>query len=209
MSKNLSQIVPGYPEEYPQTLADLVDAELENITDPVARELRKQTLAVVRAGVQHFINGPWDVLELLSSGYVLRSWDKAWASYALDPNRQPILVPNKEGVTSYLKKHTKLLPKFEELPPLYTGRSSTPPKWLVIYGGGPEILEKEPVRKGLQRLTRETDVADFIFYKKGDDEAPILWSTKAGTGVTGTTRPTAQQVPFPDPELITALKEAL
>ena len=80
---------------------------------------------------------------------------------------------------------------------------------VVVHGGGPEILEKEPVRKGLQRLTRETDVADFIFYKKEDDQAPILWSTKAGTGVTGTTRPTAQQVPFPDPELITALKEAL
>jgi len=209
MSKNLSVIVPGYPEEYPQNLADLVEAEIETITDPVARELRKQTLAVVRAGVAHFINGPWDVLELLTSGYVLRSWDKAWASYALDPSRQPILVPNQNGVSTYLKKHTKLLPKIDDLPPLYTGREKTPPKWLVIYGGSPEILKKEPVRKGLLRLTREVKVADFIFFQKGDNEAPVLWSTKAGTGVTGTTRPTSQEVSFPDPELITALKEAL
>lgn len=208
--KKLSDIVPGYPEDHPQTLAALLDADPESIKEPVAWELRHQALGVARSWESHFVTSPWDVLELIVSGYVIHPWEKAWKSYALSSDRQPILVPSDKGSARYLSKATKLLPKPSDLGPLPQGTSANrSAAWLVVYGGSPEVLSRDGVIPGLVRLTRSVQVADIVFFDREAQGQPTLWSVKANTGMSGISRAFAREVPFPDPAIVESLRSAL
>jgi hypothetical protein len=207
---SLSEMITDYPPDHPQNLKELVGASPALITDEKAWELRSQVLSVVRGWDTHCVNSPWDALNLITSGYVLHPWEKAWKSYALNPGRQPVLEFSPKGRSRYQCKSTKLLPKPEELPDLYaTVTKSRKPAWLVIYGGNPKILEKEPVRLGLAKLSRMRPIADILFYSNEENKEPVLWSTKAGTGIRGTSRAASNEEPFPHPEYISDIRSNL
>lgn len=199
--RTLSECVPGYPADHPQTLAELAAAEPDTITAPAAWFLRRQVIAASRAAERHDVNGPSDVLALLTNGYALHPWEGAWVSYALSARRQVILVPGEGGSMRSLRKATRLIPKTEDLPeiPSTAYRGPKKPGWLLIYGGTPDVLSKEHVAQGLATLQRRVPVADICFYQKGEEGicAPTLWSVRAQAGVSGTTR-----VEFPDPEAL-------
>ena len=159
---------------------------------------------------QHYVNSPWDVLELVVSGYVIHPWDGAWRTYALSADKQPILVPSEKGRMRYLSHGTRLLPKPDDLGPLPrrgdgTGQSS----WLVVYGGTPDVLSKNGVPQGLVRLGRTKPLSDIVFYSSGEGTEPKLWSIKAGTGVKGSTKAGAKEETFPDPQVAQSIKQSL
>lgn len=202
-AKGLSELFPEYPADHPQTLQELFEAEPSTLSNPVAWELRRQSVQMAHSTETHYVNTPWDVLKLITSGYVIRPFEKGWVSHALSATRQPILIPREDGSLRYQKKATKLLPKPDELPNLYRGSGNKrAPAWLVVYGGSPEILEKEPVRKGLAKLTRMRAIADIVFYENLPDALPTLWSIKAGTGMSGVTKNSAKEIPFPEPSYV-------
>ena len=194
----------SYPDDHPQTLAELVAAEPDTISHPLAWFLRKQTTGATRAAERHHVHGPDDVLKLLRNGYALHVWEGAWRSYALSGERQVVLQPDDKGTMRSLCKATRLLPKADELPEIprsaYRGRKK--PGWLVLFGGNPEVLSREHVTQGLATLQRKTAVADICFYECDPDRgiAPTLWSVRAGVGVTSTGGPGGTEVPFPDPQ---------
>jgi hypothetical protein len=191
-----------YPEDHPQTLTDLVSAEPDTITHPLAWFLRKQAIATTRASEKHHIRGPADVMKLLSNKYVLHPWDGKWVSYALNADREVILVTDDSGRTKSLRKATQRIPRKEDLPdiPASAWRGSKRPAWLVIFGGNPDVLDKEFVARGLATLQRTTSIADICFYECDPDAElpPTLWSVRAGVGMsTGDAA-----VPFPTPETL-------
>lgn len=205
----LSELVPGYPQEYPQTLAALLDANPQEIEGDLAWGLRKHALAVTSTWEQHHINSPWDVLELIVSGYIIHPWEGAWRTYALSGDRQPVMTPSKEGRMRYLSHGTRLLPKPDDLGPLPTTGNQGKPAWLVVYGGTPDVLSKAGVAQGLTRLIRTKPIADIVFYSAVEGQNPTLWSIKAGTGVSGTSKAGCKETAFADPDIALTIREAL
>lgn len=198
-----------YPEDHPQTLRGLLDADPDTIKHPLAWFLRAQGMDVRRSAEQHYINGPADALRLLRNGYVLHPWTGKWASYALSGSRTVMHTPHPRGGNTPLRVRTAIIPKHEDLPPLprhgRDGQKS--PAWLVIYGGTPEVLSKPGVARGLATLRRRAPVADVLFFHKDADAGipPTLWSIQAGVGMADTGSAGGRRVEFPDAD---ALNEA-
>lgn len=201
-----------YPEDHPQTLADLVAADPDSLSHPLAWFLRKQAIEATRAAERHYVTGPKDALSLLNKRYALRAWEGAWVSYGLSADRQVILVPHDKGGVRSLRKATRIIPKAEDLPELPPGRSKNGKRaaWLVIYGGDPQVLSKPHVAQGLATLQRRVPVADIVFYDCPSEggQAPTLWSVRAGTGVTETGGPGGTEVPFPDLDALAEVRSA-
>lgn len=204
-----------WPATFPQTLAALVSADPEDVSGELAWALRHQAVdATHRQNSVHHVNGPTDVLDLITRGYVLHPWAGAWKTYALGTDRAPMLRPSDTGRVSYVVKATRLIPKVDDLPPLPPGTGSSLPLWLPIYGGSPDVLAKPGVAKGLATLARRVAVADVVFYHADAESgtAPTLWSVRAGAGISGASRAFSQQVDFPNfdgDDPVGLIKEAL
>lgn len=197
-----------YPEDHPQTLRDLLDADPETISHPLAWYLRAQAVEVKRSTEQHYINSPRDAFRLLRNGYMLHPWTGKWVAYALSGSRTVLSVPHPRGGVTPLRVRTPIIPKADDLPKLprsADGRRT--PTWLVIYGGTPEVMSKPGVARGLASLRRRKPVADVLFFHKDPTSgvAPTLWSLQAGVGLRENGSATGVVVPFPDPD---ALEEA-
>lgn len=173
----------AYPKEYPQTLAELLDASPDSLKHPLAWWLRHQAVDVSNRSEAHYINTPADVAELIRKGYVIHPLDKAWKSYALSADRQPILQPNAKGSLSYQTITTRIIPKPEDLAPLSSpSRSIRKASWLLVYGGKPDVLAKPGVAPGLAKLARMKPIADVVFYHRNNEGISSFWSVRAGTG---------------------------
>lgn len=194
------------PEDHPQTLADLMSADPDQISHPLAQFLVGQAVALVRSHERHYVRTPEDVLRYLSNKQVLHEWEGAWVAYALSGDRQVVLVPDSTGRVRSLRKATKLLPKFEDLPaiPASAHAKGKKPAWLIIYGGTPEVLSKPHVAQGLATLARRTGVADVCFYHSDPDEGvqPSLWSLRGGCGATSS----GLRLEFPDQQKVEEVK---
>ena len=198
------------PDDHPQTLQELVDADPDTLHHPLAWFLRREAVEVRRATEKHYINGPKDAFKLLKNNYVLHPWTGKWTSYALSENRQVITVPHAKGGTTPLRKHTPIIPKVDDLPrlPRGSGKSTRQPAWLIIHGGDPEVLSKPGVAKGLATLQKRVTVADILFYScdKNAGVPPTLWSVRAGLGTQETGAPEGRRVEFPDAEALNEVR---
>lgn len=203
--KTLTEAFPAYPADHPQSLADLVAADPDTISDSLAWFLRKQTVAATRASERHHVRGPEDVLRLLANGYALHAWEGAWVTYGLTADRQVALVTGESGRTKSVRKATRLIPKAADLPDLpHGGHAGKRPAYLVLFGGTPEVLEKDHVAQGLATLQRVAPVADVCFYHRDPDAGipPTLWSVRAGVGVTSA----GHRVDFPNLQKLEEVK---
>lgn len=213
MANNLSEIIESWPGDHPQNLVDLVNADREDISSQQAWDLRHQAVTLLHSSEKHVVMGPGDAFKLISNSYFLKPWDKAWKSFALSPMRQPIVIPGEGNRWRYLSKGTRLIPRVDDLPPLPGNRTAKgkPYAWLVIFGGNPDILDKDGVARGLTTLSKRVPVIDFLFYESAgiDVKVATLWSVKAGVGQKGSVLSTAEQVSFPNPNIVDSLGEFL
>lgn len=198
-----------YPEDHPQTLQELLEADPEDITHELAWFLRAQAVEVKRSSEDHYINGPTDSFRLLKNSYVLHPWTDKWVSYGLSARRQVITTPHARGGVSSLRVYTPIIPKVTDLPklPNPATKSVKRPAWLVIFGGSPEVLSKPGVAQGLATLQRRAEIADIQFFHRDRDAGipPTLWSLRAGVGMQDTGSAGGKAVPFPD---LAALEQA-
>lgn len=180
------QLWGSYPDDHPQTLADLREADPDTITHPLAWWLRHQTTDATNRSESHYITGLKDAFDCYHNKYVLHAWTKRWRAYALTANRQPMLNQHPGG-TGYKVVTTRLLPKPDDLPALppvkrSNANSTRQPGWLVLYGGDPDILTKEHVETGLAKLIRTRPVLDVLFTGPSDG-APTLYSLRNACGM--------------------------
>lgn len=203
--KSLSEAVKVfgvYPDDHPQTLKDLLDADPASITNEFAWFLRAQAVEVMRSSENHYVNGPKDAFGLLKNGYALHPWSGKWVSYALSSQRQLVKVAHERGGLVPLRKYTPIIPKWEDLPqlPFDGGAGVKKPAWLVIYGGTPEVLSKPGVARGLATLQRRASVSDVLFFDRVS--VPTLWSVRAGVGIQDTGSSSGREIDFPDSDAL-------
>lgn len=212
-TRKLSDVIPGYPEDHPQSLRELIDASPESITHELAWFLRKEGVEVRRSSERHYINGPEDAFTLLKNKYVLHPLTGRWSSYALSETRQVITVPHQSGGSVPLRAHTPIIPKAKDLPPLPRahGKSTKQPGWLIIHGGTPDVLSKPGVARGLAHLQETVSVRDILFYSydKNAGVPPTMWSVRAGKGLQDTGASDGNLVEFPDLDALAEVKERM
>ena len=209
----LSEAFPGYPDDHPQTLQELVDADPDTIHHPTAWFLRKQAVEVRRSTEKHYINGPKDAFRMLRNNYVLHPWTGKWSSYGLSENRQVIMVPHPNGGTTSLRARTAIIPKPDDLPrlPRSRGQHTRQPAWLILHGGTPDVLSKPGVARGLATLNRRCPIADVLFYHcdKEGGIPPTLWSVRAGLGMRETGSPEGVTLAFPDVDALNEIRKEM
>lgn len=209
--KSLTEMFGGsYPTDHPQSLRELMAADPDTISSELAWELRKQVIAAARASDRHSINSPLDAFSLLKNGYALHPWTGKWTTYALSEARELVMEPHPRGGMTPTRVYTPIIPKVDDLPrlpPARRGGGAHVPKYLVVYGGAPQVLSKDHVAQGLASLVRRVPVADVLFFDKGKESgtAPTMWSLRAGVGMRENGSKSGLTVGFPDP---IALNEA-
>jgi hypothetical protein len=135
MLKKLSEIVDGYPADYPQSLAQLRDADPDSIVAEVAWDLRRQISDAVNRSDSHYIHTFEDVLNV---GKRLRSASVVgkMARVCTSAQRQPA-KPATTGHSRY-RCHHGIIPKLKSWWLPNTGPFM--PGWLLLYGGTPDVL---------------------------------------------------------------------
>lgn len=192
----------AYPQDHPQTLRELLAADPDTISHPLAWALRAQAVEVKRSSSSHQINGPKDAFRLLKNGYALHPWTGKWQSYALSSARELVQVPHPRGGTRPMRVSTPIIPKFDDLPQIPRGTESAgrKPAWMLVFGGTPEVLSKDGVARGLATLQARAPIADVLFFSKdaANGEPPTMWSLAAGRGVRDNGSAGGAPVDFPD-----------
>lgn len=210
-----SERVCNYPQCAPQTALDLLQLEFDELAGLECSEVERQAVAELRrdlidaahAWARSPITGPSVVAEMISGRHpLLRPLNGRWLSYVLDRERDRVLVPKSggQGGYKYLVVVTAAAPTAAELRrwgPLPTGGT-----YLLLYGGGPEVLAVNNTAAALWQLQQEVPVADVCFATKRasteqQSAAPsALFSLRKGAGDCA-----GEPIAFPDEAL---LKEA-
>lgn len=190
----------GFPEGAPEDLAALQflsDDALEHVLSgdqlDLARALRTQTRRAAMAwGRSSQLDSAEAVERALADGD-LTLISRRWVTLALDRNRRRSFVAFSADSARTVQKLSRRVPDAEDLPVLPDGDGV----YLVLYGGGPDVLEIPDVRQRLVTLQASVPVADVLFRHLEPGPKSTLYSLRQGFGVHNRTR-----VEFPEPDLI-------
>jgi hypothetical protein len=176
----------------PSTLVELVNADYESL-DQQGRDLRALAMQLVFAFERKPVLTARNAMELLEAHHLTAPRDK-WNVVALGSDRERTYERAK-GTTLRLVHHVstglpdpKVLAKKAPLPEGGT--------YLLIRGGGPDVLADPKTLDAYLRLKNELPVADVVLW---DDDGDIatFWSIGAGVGQRGNA-----VVDFPDPGVL-------
>lgn len=196
--QTLSELIPGWPETAPQTGAELIFCDNDELNElgldeatmelivGVRRHMRTATLA--RGGSSTLASISQVEKALISGDLELRS--NRWMTMVLDRQRRRVFVQHDSGNSRTVRRISKWVPEASELPELPEGGT-----YLVLRGGGPDILDIDDVRHRLRALQQAVPVADIVFRRIRKGEAPTVWSMREGCGSAANER-----VEFPNPD---------
>jgi hypothetical protein len=208
--KTLRELIAEWPESAPDTLTGLVAAgydELKqlDVTD-AQRELilgmRTQAIDAGHALERSPINCADDLVRQLSSRRI-RPMARAWLIIGLDANNERIAVPRRGGGGLYwLQDAYRDLPDVDQL----RSRLRLPRggRYLIVYGGGPDVLDDPTVVERLETLAGDVPVIDVTFWHLRSGSAPALFSLRGGCGDRG-----GEREEFPNQPAATRLGAAL
>lgn len=191
----LSELIPGYPEDEPQTGSQLFQADYSELGD-VARMLRRHLVDAVHGADRVPLATPLDAKKMLSDGHLM-TLARKWVVYALDEERKRILVPSGHGQSMcWSRVVARKVPSPERLlkeAPVPDGGG-----YLAIYGGGPQILSVHDAQGGgvaedLVTLQQGAPMFDVLFWHLESGQPAALYSLAIGLGDRG-----QQAVDFPD-----------
>lgn len=195
----LRELLPQYPEGAPETLSELVttdtgdweqfDAEQRQILT----ELRRQTIDAIHAFERDPILCPDDLTRHLAARRI-PMLAKRWMVMCLDARGDRIAVHrSRGGGMRWLQEPYSTLPTPEQLQDKL--RLPQGGKYLLIWGGGPDILSDQQTVDALERLVRNLPVTDVTCWWLRSGQAPALLSVRGGIGDQNGT-----PVEFPDPK---------
>jgi hypothetical protein len=207
----LSDLIPAWPANAPQTGADLIlvddeeiddlglDADAANLVTELRRHLRAAALA---RGQSRQLGSAAAVTEALETGdlAVLRN---RWVTYPLDRHRRRDFMAVSSDKSRTVTRRSVYVPSLSDLPDLPDGGA-----YLIVRSGDPGVLEIDDVRRRLEALADELrsrhaagtshPLADVVFHLRGrDGGAPTTWSLREQIGSRSN-----EPVPFPNPDLI-------
>lgn len=197
--RQLSELIPAWPDTAPQSLAELVFAD-NDVLDGIAvdehvRELVLQLRGHVRAaarqrGQSAQLWGPEAVQAAFADGDLVLV-NRRWLTLALDRHRRRTFVAYSSDSARTVSKVSRFVPDADDLPTLPEDGA-----YLVLWGGTPDVLEIEDVRVRLQDMQRRAPIVDVLFRKR-DRRESTLWSLRQGFGCRG-----FERIEFPNEQLM-------
>lgn len=188
-SSTLATVFPDiWAPDMPTTLVDLMAADYETLDDR-AKALRALAVDLVHSFEREPVLTAEAAHKLLERRHLPTRQGK-WTLVALSRDLERVYAKSKNGGMRLLHWTGTKLPSPEKLSasaPLPDGGG-----YLVIYGGGPEILEDTEARTVFTILAEELRVVDLVLWQVQDTQA-TFWSVRAGAGQSG-----AQAYDFPD-----------
>jgi hypothetical protein len=182
----LRELLPQYPPEAPQTLRELVSSdssdlnELDDAVRAVVFELRRQTIDAIHAFERDPILCPDDLVRQLTTRRI-PMLAKRWMVVCLDRNGDRIAVRRAQGGgMRWLQEPYSALPTPSEL--ASNLRLPQGGKYLLIWGGGPDVLEDAGTVAALKAIVSDLPVADITLWWLRTGQAPTLFSVRAGAG---------------------------
>lgn len=182
-----------FPENWdpaqPKTLVDLVQADYDELGD-TARTLRKLAMELVHSFERAPILTARNALELLEKHHLPVRTGR-WIAVALDGRRERIYTAREGAGMRLLHAVSVKFPKADVL----AEKAPIPAdgRYLLIYGGGPEVLTEENLA-AYKRLTERTRIADVVLWEQQEHSA-TFWSIRTGSGRRG-----SEIIEFPDHE---------
>lgn len=203
--RSLSERILGYPECAPQDSLTLINTDVDTLREMectqeekhVALEHRRDILETLKSNERISITSPEVALQMLSGrSATLRPLAHKWLTYVLNERRERKLVPHPNGEDmTYLRVLSRKVPHVDRL------RSEAPlpdgGKYLLLYGGGPDILSVSTVADEIAQIMMGAPVADVLFWHLEKGMAPALYSLAKGLGDRG-----GLPVPFPNENLM-------
>lgn len=192
----LQEVIAGWPETAPGDATELQfcdDAELQarGLEGEELEQVRQLRAQVRRAAMSWSrttaLGTPAQVEEALGRGD-LRLLSKRWLTLALDEKRRRTFVPFSADSSRTVEKITRVVPEAEWLPKLPRGGV-----YLLLWGGGPDVLDIDDVRQRLTTLQNEVPVADVVLRKLESGPKSTLYSLRQGFGVCN-----RQRIEFPN-----------
>lgn len=179
----LSQLVPGYGDDGPQLGDELLAADPDTLT-PVQREMRRHMTLAVQSARELTFAGPQEVARRLELGHVVPNARK-WVTLCIDERRRRIMVPSPYGGMQAQRLTTRKVPNGPRLLtelPLPDGGM-----YLLIYGGGPDILAVTDKHGGgvaadIAALRSHAPIADVVFWHLQPGKPATLFSLAVGHG---------------------------
>jgi hypothetical protein len=206
----LRELMADWPTSAPETLAGLVAAGYDEIkqldvTDAqreLVLALRTQAIDAAHALERSPLNCADDLVRQLSSRRI-RPLARAWLVVGLDANNERIAVPRRGGGGLYwLQDAYRELPDADQL----RSRLRLPRggRYLIVYGGSPDVLDDPTVADRLEELIGATPTVDVTFWHLRSGVAPALFSLRGGCGDRG-----GEREEFPNQTAVSRLGAAL
>lgn len=176
----LQELFPtSWGEDQPKTLVDLVNAKYDDL-NLTAQSLRKMAINLAHSFEREPVHTARVARELLEKHHIpVRSG--YWTALVLDENRERVYVRRKGSgmrLLHSISAHFPSADKLDEQAPLPLKGT-----YLLIYGGGLEILSEENLRH-YETLISRAEVVDVLLWDN-DDDAATFWSLQAGKGSRG------------------------
>jgi hypothetical protein len=185
--KQLSQLLPGWPDSAPQSLSDLVFAENEaieaTVDDGAVRDLVFQLRGHVRAaarqrGQSAQLASPSAIQEAFTNGDLVLV-ERKWLTLPLDRHRRRTFKPYSADSSRTVSKISRFVPDAADLPVLPEDGV-----YLMLWGGSPDVLEIDDVRQRLRAVQDAVPVCDVLFRQR-EKRKSTLWSLRQGFGCCG------------------------
>lgn len=189
----LSAVFPGnWSSDMPKNLVDLMTVDYETLDDR-AKALRALAVDLVHSFEREPVLTAESALKLLERHHLPARPGK-WAFVALSKDLERVYTRSTHGGMRLRHWVGNALPSPERLAteaPLPKGGG-----YLVIYGGGPSILDDEGAQSAFAVLAEEFRMIDVTLWDVQASQA-TFWSVRANSGQSGTAIE-----PFPNPETI-------
>lgn len=202
----LTELIGTWPDDAPQTLPDLFQLPPEDIakldvephTKNLLTEMRRHAVEMYQvAGRPEPMSSPDVILKMLRRRHI-RPLAGKWLCYALNANRDRILISrgHKKGDACWLTSVHSRFPYRSQLPKIPSEGA-----YLIVYGGGPDILSEDDVPPKINILLDEAPVADIVFWHLTRGHPPAMYSLRAGVGMADGKRADLPHVTSFDPPL--------
>ena len=205
MNNTLQEMFANWPKEAPATANELQYTSTDYLSKllvddthllKIVLSLRTQIIQASQSwGNSLQLDSPQAVEQALTDGN-LRLLTKRWLTLSLDKNKRRTVLAFSSDSARTVEKLSRVVPTAETLP-----ACSPNGLYLLLYGGGPDILSKPATQTALIELVKSVPIGDILFRKLEKGPKSTLFSVRQGFGVSDRIK-----VEFPDPELIKRIK---